>query len=187
MLTTAQVTFCHNSIPPSTSTHRRHEHINIVPTAYHITFLHDHLCSQRSIIGTSASKSVIPHCSSLPPTGPAFSTTDDQPIATWGYKRIPLQFCNCRFHFHYIMANISTPIIDHEFLQAHQLLVDPAHHHLLDGLSLHLQPIAADSSPPPMATSFSYFSLPSPPLAATSTQKYQCCGAASFLCGSGSG
>jgi hypothetical protein len=111
--------------------------INIVTAGDHLTFIHDRLSSQQFLIDTGASKSVIPHQSALPPTCPSLYTANDQPITTWGFKCLPVQFGNRRFHFPFILAAASTTIISHDFLQAHHIFVDPAHHCLLYGRTLY--------------------------------------------------
>jgi hypothetical protein len=130
--------------------------INTFAAGDHLTFITDTHSAQRFLIDTGASKSVIPHTSSLPPSGPLLYTADDKPIATWGYRRLPVHFGCHRFHFPFLLAAVSTPIISYDFLSAHHLLVDPAHHQLLHNSTFHVIPsTAADSPSPPTTASLS--------------------------------
>jgi hypothetical protein len=75
--------------------------INTIISGNHLTFLTDSLSSCRFLIDSGSLKSVIPNQSSLPPTGPTLYTVDDKPIATWGFCRLPVQFGDRSFHFHF--------------------------------------------------------------------------------------
>jgi hypothetical protein len=137
--------------------HRRWR-INIITAGDHLTFLTDSLSSRRFLIDSGSSKSVIPYHSSLPTTGPTLYTADDKPIATWGFRRLAVKFGDRKFHFPFILAAVSTPIIGHDFLMSHHLLVDPAHHCLIDSRTS--TTIADAASPPPTAASLSHIPPP---------------------------
>jgi hypothetical protein len=90
------------------------------------------------------------------PSGPLFYTADDKPITTWGFRRLPVHFGCHRFHFPFLLAAVSTPIIGHDFLSAQLLLVDPSHHQLLHNSTFQVIAAAANSPSPSTAASLSH-------------------------------
>jgi hypothetical protein len=121
----------HPSFWPCSDSHRKCFVAAGFPTDAALLVLSS-LSSHHFLIDSGLSKSVIPHHSSLPPTDPTLYTADDKPIATWVFRRLPVQFGDRKFHFPFVLAAVSTPIIGHDFLHSHHLLVDPAHHRLID-------------------------------------------------------
>jgi hypothetical protein len=130
-------------LPPK-KLHGRRWKLNTIAAGGKLTYLTDGITGRRFLIDTGASRSILPHSSASTPSGPRLYTADDQPVATWGFQRLPVRFGNRQFHFPFLLAAVSTPIIGHDFLTAHHLIVDPAHHQLLDNHSFHV--VATDSS-----------------------------------------
>ena len=75
---------------------------------------------------TGASRSLIPHQSAAPASGPHLITADGQPISAWGTHKQTLQIGSFHFSFPFVLAAVAFPILGNDFLAAHHLLVDPA-------------------------------------------------------------
>jgi hypothetical protein len=133
----------HLLLPPKKLTHRRWK-LNNLATGGQLTYITDAITGRRFLIDTGASKSILPHSSSSTPSGPSLFTADGQPVPTWGFQRLPVRFGNRQFHFPFLLAAVSSPIIGHDFLTAHHLIVDPTNHSLLDRRSFQI--IAIDSA-----------------------------------------
>jgi hypothetical protein len=76
-------------------------------------------------VDTGASRSVLPHFSSDPPSGPLLVSADDSPIATWGVRERQVNFAGHIFKFEFVLGQVAQPIIGMDFLAHFQLLVDP--------------------------------------------------------------
>ncbi len=81
--------------------------------------------NRRFLVDTSASYSILPHCSSLPATGPKL-------IPCWGDLLMQLRFQDQDFSWKFLLADVAFPILGVDFLSAHKLLIDPVGHALLD-------------------------------------------------------
>ena len=104
---------------------------------------------------TGASRSLIPHQSAAPASGPHLITADGQPISAWGTHKQTLQIGSFHFSFPLVLAAVAFPILGNDFLAAHHLLVDPAQPAVIHRPSGHLLPLS-----PPIATSSVLHSLP---------------------------
>jgi len=88
--------------------------------------LTDSISGQRFLIDTGSSRSVFPHHSSAPPSGPQLITAGGTPVPTWGVPKLNLSFSPFKFTFPFVLAQVSYPILGADFLAAHHLLVDVA-------------------------------------------------------------
>jgi len=90
-----------------------------------LIFLHDKVTDVPFLVDTSASVSVLPHCSNSTPTGPVLTGADGKNIASWGDVTKKLCFGVQYFLCSFLLAAVSKPILGMDFLAAHRLLVDP--------------------------------------------------------------
>ena len=84
------------------------------------------LTNRDFLVDTGASRSVFPHRSAAPPSGPRLLMADGRPAAAWGSRVLPLQFGARRFQFSFLLAAVDRPILGADFLAEFDLLVDPA-------------------------------------------------------------
>ena len=75
------------------------------------------------LVDTGVSRSILPHRSTAPATGPHLITADGQTIPAWGTHKQTLKISS--FHFT-SLATVAFPILGNDFLAAHHLLIDPA-------------------------------------------------------------
>jgi len=106
-----------------------------------LIYLQDSQSAQKFLVDTGAAVSVLPHRSSIPPSGPSLSGADGKPIASWGTVRKKLCFGLQTFLCSFILAAVSKPILGIDFLAAHRLLVDPYSRQVLHAATL--KPIGA--------------------------------------------
>jgi hypothetical protein len=92
----------------------------------------DQVFNRRFLVDTGASYSILPHCSSLPASGPKLYGPAGQHISCWGDHLVTLQFQDQDFSWKFLLANVAFPILGVDFLRAHKLLIDPESHALLD-------------------------------------------------------
>ena len=114
------------------------------------------------LVDTGASRSIIPHHSSTPPTGPYLITAEGQPIPAWGTRQQTLHIGSFHFSFSFVLAAVAFPILGYNFLATHSLLLDLAQPAIIHRPSGRLLPLTS----PPSSSSSVLHSLPSlsPPL-----------------------
>ena len=78
------------------------------------------------MVDTGASRSVLPHSSSAPSSGPRLVGADGGHIPSWGRRTVALRFGDRRFDWPFLLAAVDQPILGLDFLSAHHLLVDAA-------------------------------------------------------------
>ena len=105
-------------------------------------YLTDSLSRQVFLVDTGAARSVLPHFSTAPPSGPRLVGADGKFIASWGSRTVPLMFGSRRFSHTFTLAAVDRPILGFDFFAANRLLVDAAARQVLSADSL--QPL--DSS-----------------------------------------
>ena len=123
--------------------------INTTSTGGRLLHLKDELIGLLFQVDTGASRSLIPHQSTAPASGPHLITADGQPISAWGTHKQTLQIGSFHFSFLFVLAAVAFPILGNDFLAAHHLLVDPAQPaviHCPSGCLLPLSPLIATSS-----------------------------------------
>jgi len=77
-------------------------------------------------VDTGASRSVLPHTSSTPPSGPRLAAASGRVIPSWGTRLVPLRFGDASFSWEFLLAGVDRPILGLDFLAAHHLVVDAA-------------------------------------------------------------
>jgi len=91
-----------------------------------LLYLHDTLSGGRFLVDTGASRSVLPHVSSAPPSGPRLAAASGRIIPSWGTRLVPLKFGGSSFSWEFLLAGVDRPILGLDFLSAHGLVVDAA-------------------------------------------------------------
>ena len=107
--------------------------VNTVPPGQlmHVT---DQLSNRHFLVDTGAAFSILPHHSSVRPSGPRLIGPDGLPIACWGDKPVQLVLDGRRYQWIFLLAAVQFPIIGIDFIRAHLLLVDPSSDRLVDKL-----------------------------------------------------
>ena len=108
-----------------------------------LLYLHDRLSSPRFLVDTGAARSVFPHKSSSPTSGPVLSAADGNSIKSWGLRTLPLQFAGRHFAWDFILADVDRPILGSDFLVHHKLIVDMAGQQLMDSVDLSVFPLVS--------------------------------------------
>jgi len=96
-----------------------------------LIFLRDFLSGRSFLVDTGASRSLIPHWSRRPATGPRLEGADGQVIRSWLTSDTCVSFGGSSFSFPFLHAAVTRPILGADFLAAHGLLVDPANKRVL--------------------------------------------------------
>ena len=120
-----------------------------LPAGGFMTYLRDQLTNRAFLVDTGASRSVFPHNSTAPSTGPRLLMADGSPIRSWGDRNLPLKFGNRRFNYQFLLADVDRPILGADFLGEYDLVVDPATRQVLQKPSYQplARPIATTASP----------------------------------------
>ncbi len=125
-----------------------------------LVHIEDQLSKRRFLVDTGASFSIFPHKSSTPPSGPALFGPAGKIIPCWGEKYLVLSFNGRQFHWTFLLAAVSFPILGVDFLRHYRLLVDPAANRLVDQTNIEsIATVPCLSAPAAGAVS----SAPSPP------------------------
>ena len=111
---------------------RRRRIINTTSTGGRLLHLKDELTGLLFLVDTGASRSLIPHQSAAPASGPHLITADGQPISAWGTHKQTLQIGSFHFSFPFVLAAVAFPILGNDFLATHHLLVNPAQPAVID-------------------------------------------------------
>jgi hypothetical protein len=127
----------------------------------------DQISNRRFLVDTGASYSILPHCSSLPASGPKLYGPVGQPIPCWGDRLVKLKFQDQDFSWKFLLVDVAFPILGVDFLRAHKLLIDPEGHALLDSTGRRLASQLLRS--PPTATVVVGFVQPYKPMAESSS------------------
>jgi len=96
-----------------------------------LIYLRDFLSGKSFLVDTGASRSLIPHWSRRPATGPRLEGADGQVIRSWVASDTCVSFGGSDFRFPFLLAAVTRPILGADFLAAHGLLVDPANRRVL--------------------------------------------------------
>ena len=91
-----------------------------------LIYLLDSTSGLHFLVDTGSSRSVFPHHSSAPPSGPQLITAGGTHVPAWGVRKFNLSFSSRKFTFPFILGKVSYPILGNDFLAAHNLVVDPA-------------------------------------------------------------
>ncbi len=110
----------------------------------------DQISNRRFLLDTGAAYSILPHCSSLPASGPMLFGPAGQPIPCWGDRLVQLKFQDQDFSWKFLLADVAFPILGVDFLRAQRLLINPEGHALLDSTGRRLASQLLHS--PPTAT-----------------------------------
>ena len=100
-----------------------------------LVYVTDQLSNRLFLVDTRAAFSILPHHSSVQPSGPSLIGPNGLPIACWGDKPVQLVLDGRRYQWIFLLAAIQFPIIGVDFICAHHLLVDPSNSRLVDKLT----------------------------------------------------
>ena len=100
-----------------------------------LVYVTDQLSNRRFLVDTGAAFSILPHRSTMQPSGPALIGPNGLPIVCWGDKPIQLVLDGRCFLWTFLLAAVQFPIIGVNFIQAHHLHVDPSSNGLVDKLT----------------------------------------------------
>jgi len=101
-----------------------------------LLFLKDDHSGHNYLVDTGAARSILPHRSSAPPSGPLLEGAGGQTIPAWGCRQHVVHICGRKLPFNFVLAAVTRPILGCDFLAAHRLLVDPARQAVLDANTL---------------------------------------------------
>ena len=88
----------------------------------------------------------LPHSPSAPGSDVQLRTANGSPMNTYGSRSLALQFGSRCFEWSFLLANVSMPILDSDFLCHNHLLVDVAGSRLLDSSTLEYIPAVSSIS-----------------------------------------
>ena len=129
---------------------RRRWIINTTSAGGPLLYLTDVDSGLKFLVDTGASRSIIPHHSSTPPTGPHLITADGQPIPAWGTRQQTLHIGSFHFSFSFVLAAVAFPILGYEFLATHSLLLDLAQPAIIHRPSGRLLPLTCSEKRSPL-------------------------------------
>jgi hypothetical protein len=105
--------------------------LNSVATGQQIHMQYQ-ISNRRFLMDTSASYSILSHCSSLPATGLKLFGPAGQLIPCYGDRLMQLLFQDLDFSWKFLLADVAFPMLGVIFFRFHKLLSDPGGHALLD-------------------------------------------------------
>ncbi len=112
-------------------------------------YITDSVSSQRFLMDTGSSFSIMPWESSDTPSGPNLTAADGRRIPCWGERPFTVTISGVPRRWNFLLAAVSFPIIGIDFLRCHSLLVVVANLRLLPGeLPVVAVDLAAESGPP---------------------------------------
>jgi len=118
-----------------------------VSTSAPLIYLTDQLSNRRFLVDTGAARSVLPHQSSAPSSGPRLSAANGRPIPAWGSRLVPLRFGGTSYTWSFLLAGVDRPILGLDFLAANKLSVDAATGRVFQsGSALPITPGSSSSS-----------------------------------------
>ncbi len=98
--------------------------INNVSATGPLIHLFDKISKLNFLVDTGAQRSILPHQSTAPPTGPILNTADNTTIPAWGTRDLQLHIGSQHFKFNFVLAKVSYPILGADFLSHFHLIVD---------------------------------------------------------------
>jgi len=91
-----------------------------------LIYLKDRRSGRNFLVDTGAARSLLPHWSSSPPSGPPLVGAGGRAIASWDTVPTTVQFGAHSFTFNFLKAAVTRPILGNDFLACHKLIVDPS-------------------------------------------------------------
>jgi hypothetical protein len=87
--------------------------------------------TQKFLVDTGSSYSILPHRSSAPQSGPLLCAANNRRIRCWGYRSAAMAVNGRRYEWNFLLADVRFPIIGIDFLRQFQLVVDVCQERLL--------------------------------------------------------
>lgn len=95
------------------------------------------------LVDTGSVYSILPHTSTLPPSGPKIMAADKTPIPCWGWKRMTIVSGKRTFVWNFLLAAVGFPLVGADFLGYYKLMVDLARMRLQHNSRRWIIPMAA--------------------------------------------
>ena len=76
-----------------------------------LLYLRDQLSSRNFLVDTGAARSLLPHFSTKPSSGPPLVGAGGKPIASWSTVQTTVKFGGHSFNFPFLQAAVSRPIL----------------------------------------------------------------------------
>jgi hypothetical protein len=91
-----------------------------------LVYIYDQLTGRRFLVDTGAAFSILPHQSLKPAAGQGLVGPNGSVIRCWGESVVKLQLAGQHFTWNFLLADVSMAILGIDFLQTHNLMVDPS-------------------------------------------------------------
>jgi predicted aspartyl protease len=96
-----------------------------------LCFVRDRLSGKEFLVDTGATLSLLPHQSAAAATGPKLQSVKGQPIKTWNFVNMRVEFNGWERKFAFLRADVPFPIIGLDFLRFFGMQVDPSSSEIL--------------------------------------------------------
>ena len=109
-----------------------------------LVFVLDKVTKRRFLVDTGAEVSVVPVTgveSRTVKSGPFLLAANGSKIQSFGTKKITLHFNLGIYHWEFVVAQVSKPLLGADFLRANKLLVDMANSQLVDARTFCTSPL----------------------------------------------
>jgi hypothetical protein len=136
---------------------RRQWQLNSFTAGGELLYLTDSFSGKQFLVDSGAARSVYPHRSALRSSGPSLVGADGRPIASWGTRRLRLQFGQQHYEFDFLLATVAKPILGNDFLLAHDLVLHARGRRLLPAAAVSMPPL------PVCAAAVHPSAMPAPP------------------------
>jgi hypothetical protein len=91
--------------------------IHTVSAQSKLCFVRDRLSGKDFLVDTGATLSLLPHRSATAATGPRLQSVQGQPIKTWNFVNVRVEFNGWERQFAFLRADVPFPIIGLDFLR----------------------------------------------------------------------
>ena len=117
-----------------------------------LLFLCDSTSKRQFLVDTGAEVSVLPATGLDTRTkqpGPPLLAANGSSIKTYGTRRLSLHFASNTYHWNFIIADVTRPLLGADFLRSNSLLVDLKGKRLVDAATFHSAPLRPTTAPAP--------------------------------------
>ena len=117
-----------------------------------LLFLCDSTSERQFLVDTGAEVSVLPATgldTHTKQAGPPLLAANGSSIRTYGTRRLSLHFAFDTYHWNFIIANVTRPLLGTDFVHSNSLLVDLKGKRLVDAATFHSAPLRPTTAPAP--------------------------------------
>ena len=117
-----------------------------------LLFLCDSISKRQFLVDTGAEVSVLPATGLDTRTrqpGPPLLAANGSSIRTYGTRRLSFHFASNTYHWNFIIADVTRPLLGADFLRSNSLLVDLKGKRLVDAATFHSAPLRPTTAPAP--------------------------------------